>query len=94
MLFLDLFWRGDKTQLFARYYSTYYFTEAIAHIHEDVKHMSKNSTYLSPERSYLCGLDVCQGNGLNLPKRYFKIHLQYFHNEDVGFTDEKDIMGC
>ena len=76
------------------YYLYHYFAEALSRFHEGVEHMSQKSTYPSPEKSYLCNQDNCQGNSLNLPKRYFKVHLQYYHNVDVGFTEEKDLMGC
>jgi hypothetical protein len=62
--------------------------------------MSKKSTYPSSEKNYLCNHEDCLGNALAhkpvlyLSKKYLKVHLQYYHNDDVGFTEEKDIWGC
>jgi hypothetical protein len=90
LLFVD----EEKRDLLGHDYSDRYFAEALAHIHEDVEHMGRKSTYLPLEKGWVCNEGSCLGNGLDLPKRYFKVHLQYYHNEDVGFTEDQDIMGC
>jgi hypothetical protein len=92
---------GAYSTIFQQFFFPHGFSaEALTRIHEDVEHLSETSTYLSPEKGYFCDHEDCLYKayasklGLNLLKRYYKVHLQYYHNGDVGFNAEKDLMGC
>jgi hypothetical protein len=93
---LSLVAEGYKSHLFGPHYSDRYFAEAIARINTTVERMDKSFIYSSSRKIFFCDHDVCVNNYPELcptlTREYYMIHLQDYHNEDIGFTQEKDLM--
>lgn len=90
------FTKGDRNHLYGPLHRESYFAKALVRICNDVEYMGKSATYSSSPKDFICNHIVClysfREPGPKLPKQYYWVHLQDYHNEDVGCTEERDLV--
>ncbi len=90
-----LFTEEDRNHLYGPLHRESYFAKALARVYNDVEYMGKSATYSSSPKDFICNHFAClyisREPGTKLPKQYYLVHLQDYHNEDVGCTEEKDL---
>jgi len=87
---VELLDNREKTHYDDEPYSEQYFIDLFAGIHLGVADLPRAVTVAETEDAWTCDYSrclLCQ----NIPKSYLLVHLQEYHDEDVGCTGDEEL---
>lgn len=90
---MELLDNREETRDYEEPYSEQYSIDLFARIYLGATDLPRAVTVAETEDVWTCGYSRCPLR-LNIRKAYLLVHLQEYHNEDVGCTKDEELASC